>query len=65
MTLDDGSVVDVKIDFVCPFCGGSVRAGYETSVGDPVIFHTMPYCDLFETLEPDRFLEVARKRMQS
>jgi hypothetical protein len=65
MTLDDGSCVEVRIDFVCPFCGGRVQGGIETSSGDPVVFHTMPYCDLFDTLDPDRFLEAARKRMQS
>lgn len=65
MTLDTGAVVEVVIDFICPFCGGKVRAGHEVKTEDPVLFHTMPYCKTFEDLSPDLFLEKARKRMQS
>lgn len=40
----------------CPFCAGTF-----TPRADYSVIHTMPPCEHFLTLEPDRFLQAARR----
>jgi hypothetical protein len=48
------------VEFLCPFCGGMVRAYKE----DAAVEHTMPTCPKFIMLPCDLFLTAAREKMQ-
>ena len=43
----------------CPFCSGTFDAGYS---GDKqgTVMHSMPPCERFVTLTPDRYLHAVR-----
>lgn len=43
-------------DFRCPFCGGT----YTASMNPPSAMHSVPPCQQFIVLDPDKFLEQAR-----
>lgn len=67
---EDDSSFQSNIDFTCPFCKGSVSAGYtvhpekrgeEKKV--PAMLHSMPPCAKFNELELDEFLRACRKKM--
>lgn len=49
---------------ICPFCSGEYTAGFIRVPGassEPAILHTEPMCPKFLRLEPNDFLEAARK----
>ena len=45
---------------ICKYCGGQLGF-FNGSDGRPIgLTHTLPYCDKFAKLEPDKFLERMR-----
>jgi hypothetical protein len=44
----------------CPFCDGEYAAA--AGPDDLGVWHTTPYCEQFENLTADRFMEAARVR---
>lgn len=48
-------------DVNCSFCEGRFCVVAETAAESEVaVVHTMPYCQKFAELDPDRFLQAAR-----
>jgi hypothetical protein len=52
------------LEFVCPFCGGMLMAGYVQPVNLPTVIHSDPMCKEFEEIDdPTDFLKKSRKKM--
>lgn len=54
---------DAKLTLKCPFCSGTISADDGKETGTMGVVHTMPMCERFEKLEPDRFLAVVNAEL--
>lgn len=72
--LSVGSSLCYGFEATCPFCGGRFAAGYtragalelsagrvEVSLHTPVLLHSEPRCDQFESMGPVEYLVATRR----
>jgi hypothetical protein len=55
--------VDMKVSGACPFCKGDFTAGHDEN-GVGVVLHSLPTCDRYDALTPDRYLHAVRTAFQ-
>lgn len=51
------------LEILCPFCGGTVRAGHSED-SEFAVLHTIPMCSTFEKHDPVEFLTQCRLELQ-
>lgn len=58
-----GDVFLPKFQITCPWCAGTVMAGY--CKGDPAVTHTKPTCETFMVESPATYLRRVREHYES
>jgi hypothetical protein len=56
--------IDVRFDFVCPFCRRQASAGYSDD-GTPVVLHETPPCETYIELDLPEYLKACREKMEN